>query len=31
LREVLTGKVDWKDLKKAVAKAEPAEAESKKD
>lgn len=30
LREVLTGKVDWKDLKKAAAKAEPAaEAEAK--
>ena len=31
LREVLSGKVDWKDLKKAAAKAEPAEAEAKKD
>lgn len=28
LREVLGGKVDWKDLKKAVASAEP-EAEAK--
>lgn len=30
LREVLGGKVDWKDLKKvAAAEAEPAEAETK--
>jgi hypothetical protein len=31
LREVLGGKVDWKDLKKAAVSAEPAEAETKPD
>lgn len=31
LREVLSGHVDWKDLKKAASKAEPVEAETKKD
>jgi len=29
LREVLGGKVDWKDLKKAAANAEPAAEEAK--
>lgn len=29
LREVLSGKVDWKDLKKAAAKAEPVVDETK--
>lgn len=31
LRDVLGGKVDWKDLKKVVAEAEPVEPEGKKD
>ncbi len=31
LRDVLGGKVDWKDLKKVVVEADPVEAEGKKD